>query len=413
MLDCAAIQRRCPGVALGAGKRGNSVLSGLLDLPAWGYVAYALIVTHLTIVSVTIFLHRHQAHHALDLHPVASHLFRFWLWLTTGMVTREWIAIHRKHHARVEVCGDPHSPQLEGIRKVLLEGTELYRVEVRRPGTLERYGHGAPEDWIEHHLYQRHSSRGYVAVLLINLALFGPIGLTIWAVQMLWIPVLAAGVINGLGHWGGYRGYETADSSTNIIPLGLLIGGEELHNNHHAFASSAKFSSRWWEFDVGWLYIRALQRMGLARVKKLPPNPVVVPGKRLDRDSVTAIITGRFQVMSQYAKVVAQVYAEELRRVDASKRTLLKSAKALMIREESTLSHEARERLQSILQHSQSLETVYRYKQRLKAIWQERSASHEGLLAALEQWCREAEETGIRALQEFARTLPGYSLAPA
>ena len=388
------------------------MFTGLLDLPAWAHVAYTLAVTHATIIAVTLYLHRHQAHRALDLHPALSHSLRFWLWLTTGMVTRQWIAVHRKHHACVETGQDPHSPRQEGIGKLLLEGTELYRKAAQCPRTLERYGHGAPDDWIERHLYSRCSDKGYWIMLLIDVALFGPIGITIWAVQMLWIPVLAAGVINGVGHWRGYRNFETADASTNIIPIGILIGGEELHNNHHAFASSAKFSAQWWEFDAGWLYIRFLQKLGLARVKKLPPKTVLVPGKLLDRDSVTAIIAGRFSVMSQYAKVVlARVWAEELRRVDISKRPLLRSAKSLMVREESMMTLEAMERLHRILEHSHALATVYRYKQRLQAIWQERSLSHEGLLRALEDWCRGAEETGIRALQDFARTLPAYSLA--
>ena len=387
-------------------------MTGLLDLPWWGLVAYTLITTHVTIAAVTIYLHRHQAHRALDLHPLLSHFFRFWLWLTTGMVTREWVAVHRKHHARVETPEDPHSPRQEGIRKLLLEGTELYRSSSKDVETLERYGHGTPDDWLDHNVYRPFSGRGYVLLMLTNLALFGPIGLTIWAVQMLWIPVLAAGVVNGLGHWSGYRKFETEDASTNIIPIGLLIGGEELHNNHHAFASSAKFSVQWWEFDAGWAYIRIFECLGLARVKKLPPKAVLVPGKDLDRDSVTTIIAVRFQIMSQYARqVLAQVCAEELRRVDVSKRSLLKSAKGLMIREETMLSAEAHDRLQAILRHSHALTTVYRYKQRLKAIWQERSANHERLRDALEQWCREAEASGIRALQEFARTLPAYSLA--
>ena len=388
------------------------MFTGLLDLPAWAHVAYTLAVTHVTIIAVTLYLHRHQAHRALDLHPAISHSLRFWLWLTTGMVTRQWIAVHRKLHACVETGEDPHSPRQEGIGKLLLEGTELYRTAAQCPRTIARYGHGAPDDWIERHLYSRWSDKGYWIMLLVDVALFGPIGITIWAVQMLWIPVLAAGVINGVGHWWGYRKFETADASTNIIPIGILIGGEELHNNHHAFASSAKFSVQWWEFDAGWLYICILQKLGLARVKKLPPKTVLVPGKLLDRDSVTAIIAGRFSVMSQYAKVVlARVWAEELRRVDISKRPLLRSAKSLMVREESMLSREAMERLHRILEHSHALATVYRYKQRLQAIWQERYLSHEGLLRALEDWCREAEETGIRALQEFARTLPAYSLA--
>lgn len=391
------------------------MLTGLLELPIWGYVAITLVATHVTIVGVTLYLHRAMAHRAVDLHPVVSHFFRLWLWLTTGQVTREWIAVHRKHHAKVETEEDPHSPQIHGIRKLLLQGTELYRIGVRDRAALERYGHGAPDDWLERNVYTRHSDKGYALTLVLNVILFGPIGLTMWAVQMMWIPVTAAGVINGLGHWWGYRNYETPDASTNIVPIGIIIGGEELHNNHHAFASSAKFSSKWWEFDIGWFYIRLLEMLGLARVKKIAPRPVIVPGKaRVDLDSVKGVISNRMQVMSQYAKnVLGKVYEEELGRADHAKRPLLRRVKILLIREESRLTLDARTRLDAALRHSQALQTVYLYKGRLQAIWQERTASHERLRQSLQEWCREAEESGIRALQEFAKTLPMYSVKPA
>ncbi len=388
---------------------------GLLELPIWGYLAVTLVMTHLTIIGVTVYLHRNQAHRALDLHPAVSHFLRFWLWLTTGMETKEWVAIHRKHHARVETPDDPHSPQVEGIRKVLLEGSELYRKEAKNAETLARFGHGTPDDWVERNVYGPRSNRGYVLMLLIDVALFGPIGLTIWAVQMLWIPVFAAGVINGIGHWGGYRKFETADASTNIVPWGFVIGGEELHNNHHAFASSAKFSVQWWEFDLGWLYIRALEKLGLARVKKVPPKAVLVHGKEApDADTLAAVIANRFHVMSHYARnVLGRVYKEEFRRADGPRRSLLKQAKSLLGREESRLSAEGLERLEAVLKASHALRITYQYKRKLQSIWQERAASHERLLQALQDWCREAEATGIRALQDFARTLPAYSLSPA
>ncbi len=391
------------------------MLTGLLELPIWAYIVVTLVATHITIAAVTIYLHRSMAHRAVDLHPVVSHFFRLWLWLTTGMVTRQWVAVHRKHHAKVETEEDPHSPQVHGIRKLLLQGTELYRAGVRDQETLERYGHGAPDDWIERNVYTRHCDKGYLLMLVINVILFGPIGLTMWAVQMLWIPVTAAGVINGIGHWWGYRNYETADASTNILPFGIVIGGEELHNNHHAFASSAKLSSKWWEFDIGWLYIRLMEMLGLSRVKKTAPEPVIVPGKaRVDLDSVKGVISNRLQVMSQYAKnVLGKVYEEELGRADQAKRSLLRRVKTLLVREESLLSIDARERLEAALDHSHALQTVYQYKGRLQAIWQERTASHERLLQSLQEWCREAEESGIRALQEFAKTLPMYSVKPA
>jgi stearoyl-CoA desaturase (Delta-9 desaturase) len=390
-------------------------MSGLIELPIWGYILVTLVMTHITIAGVTIYLHRNQAHRALDLHPIVSHFFRFWLWLTTGMDTKQWVAIHRKHHARVETPEDPHSPQVEGIGKVLLEGTELYRKEAKNAETMARFGHGTPDDWMERNVYKPYTSRGYVLMLLTDVVLFGPIGITIWAVQMLWIPVFAAGVINGIGHWGGYRKFETADASTNIMPWGILIGGEELHNNHHAFASSAKFSVQWWEFDLGWLYIRVFEALGLARVKKLPPKTVLVPGKKApDADTLAAVIANRLQVMSTYARtVLARVYQDELRRADGQRRNVLKRARSLLGREESRLTAEARKRIEAVLNTSHALKVSYQFKRRLQAIWQERTASHEGLIRALQDWCREAEATGIRALQDFARTLPHYSMPAA
>lgn len=384
---------------------------GFLQLPVWGYVVVALVFTHITIAAVTIYLHRCQAHRALDLHPAVSHFFRFWLWLTTGMTTREWVAVHRKHHAFVETENDPHSPQVYGIKKVLLEGAELYRISSQDPQTLERFGHGMPNDWVERNIYSRFSNRGYGLMLIINLALFGVVGLTIWAVQMMWIPVFAAGVINGIGHWGGYRKYQTPDTSRNIVPWGIVVGGEELHNNHHAFASSARFSMRWWEFDIGWMYIQVLSALGLARVKKVAPRPILDPAKQTpDLDTVSAVISNRFHLMSQYARtVLGSVYSEEIKRLDADRRGLLRRARSLLTYEESMLSSEARERLDTALQESEALQTVYSYRHRLQAIWQERSASQERLLQALQEWCREAEASGIRALQEFARTLPRYA----
>ena len=250
------------------------MMGGIWDLPWWGYIAYTLLLTHITIVAVTVYLHRHQAHRAVDLHPIISHFFRFWLWLTTAMVTRQWVAVHRKHHARVETAEDPHSPVVFGIRKVLLEGAELYRAEARDPTIAEKYGHGTPDDWLERNIYSTRFEYGTPLMLVIDLILFGPLGLSIWAIQMAWIPFFAAGVVNGLGHYWGYRNYELPDASTNFMPWGILIGGEELHNNHHAFPSSAKFSSRWWELDLGWLHIRALCALGLARVKKMAPKPM-------------------------------------------------------------------------------------------------------------------------------------------
>lgn len=389
------------------------MMNGLLDVPWWGLVLYTLVATHLTIIGVTLYLHRCQAHRALELHPVVSHFLRFWLWLTTGMETRQWVAVHRKHHAKVETGEDPHSPQVYGIRKVLLEGVELYRIASKDDQTLARYSHGCPDDWMERNVYLPHTSKGYVVMMAINIALFGPIGLTIWAVQMAWIPVFAAGVINGVGHYAGYRKFETADTSTNIVPWGTIVGGEELHNNHHAFASSAKFSVQWYEFDIGWMYIRILETLGLARVKKLPPRMVEVPGKgQPDADTLSAVLSNRFQLMGQYARMVLlQVYRDEMKRMDGQKREAMRRAKSLLGREESMLSEDARARLDTALEQSDTLARAYDFKQRLKAIWQERTASRERLLQALREWCEEAEASGIAALEDFARRLPRYSTA--
>ncbi len=394
------------------------MLEGLIVLPWWGYILVALAFTHITIASVTIFLHRHQAHRALDLHPIVSHFFRFWLWLTTGMVTKEWAAIHRKHHAKCETAEDPHSPQVLGIKKVFWEGSELYRAEGKNQETLDKYGHGTPGDWIERKLYTPHSAKGIALMLIINVLLFGPLGITIWAVQMIWIPVTAAGVINGICHYWGYRSYECADASTNIVPWGILIGGEELHNNHHTFASSAKLSSKWWEFDIGWFYIRTLETVGLAHVKKIPPELTYDKAKdHIDLDTVRAVIASRFLLMAQFAReVLKQVHREELRqadRRDKTRLTLLKRARHLMVREPRLLDEAAREHLHNALAQNQTLQTVYSMKQKLADIWQRSATTQEHLIHALQDWCHEAEASGIERLHLFAQKLRSCRLVPA
>lgn len=388
-------------------------MTGFVDLPWWGYVLYTLLATHLTIIGVTLYLHRSICHRALKMHPLVTHVLRLWLWLSTGMDTRQWVAVHRKHHAKVETAEDPHSPQVYGIKKVLLEGVELYRVAGKDQETIDRYGHGCPEDWLELNVYRGNSDKGYYVMMAINLLVFGPIGLTIWAIQMAWIPLFAAGGINGVGHYWGYRKFETADTSTNIVPWGTIIGGEELHNNHHAFASSAKFSVQWYEFDIGWMYICMMRALGLAKVKKLPPRMVEIPGKGLpDADTLSAVLSNRFQVMGQFARtVLLQVHREEVSKLDGDERHLLVRAKPLLGRDESMLSEDAKARLDTALEQSDTLATVYRYKQSLKAIWLERSASQERLVQSLKEWCEEAEASGIASLQEFARRLPSFHLA--
>lgn len=391
------------------------MVDGLLPLPWWGYIAVTLVLTHITIISVTLYLHRSQAHRALDLHPVASHFFRFWLWLTTGMVTKQWVAVHRKHHAKVETEEDPHSPYIKGIHTVLWRGTELYKTEARNPDTIQNYGHGTPEDWLERHLYARLSILGVSTMAVLDLALFGVYGITMWAVQMLWIPLLAAGVINGLGHYWGYRNFEVADGSTNLVNVGILIGGEEMHNNHHAFPGSAKFSVKWWEFDAGWLYIRLLALLGIAKVKKVAPRPVVLAAKdKIDMDTLRAVIVSRFHVMAQYAKsVTLPVFNDQLRKADAPLRNLLEQVRNTLVREESRVDEAARNRLQSALSQVEALQTVYEYRRRLQELWTRRTySSHEKLLLALQEWCQQAEATGVKVLADFAHRLRGYALQP-
>lgn len=392
----------------------NSILDllmyGVLNLPWWGYLAVFFTLTEITILAVTIYLHRCQAHRSLDLHPAVSHVFRFWLWLTTGIVTKEWTAIHRKHHARVETDEDPHSPVTRGIKKVLFEGYELYRDEALNKETLERFGEGTPDDWLERHVYEGHSVLGVSLMLLINLSLFGVVGLGMWALQMAWMPFFAAGVINGIGHYFGYRNYECKDASRNIYPVAFFLGGEELHNNHHAFATSAKFSEKWWEFDMGWLVIRTLQFFNLAHPKRVVPKPVIQPSKAaIDNDTITALITYRFQVMARYTReVLLPLLNEEKKRASKSSKALLKYARISLVRDTSLLKSYQKLRLSNILENFQSLRTVYQYRIKLQEIWGQRSATQKELLEALQEWCRQAEATGIEALRRFSLHLKTY-----
>ena len=388
---------------------------GLIDLPWWGYVAITLVFTHITIASVTIYLHRHQAHRALDLHPIPSHFFRFWLWLTTGMITKEWAAIHRKHHAKCETPEDPHSPQVLGIKKVFFEGAELYRMACKVPETMEKYGHGTPDDWIEHNLYSKHSGKGIVLMLLINVLLFGPLGLSIWAVQMAWIPITAAGIINGIGHYWGYRNFACEDASTNIIPWGIIIGGEELHNNHHAYGTSAKLSNKWYEFDIGWLYIRTLETIGLAKVKKMAPKVRFNNGKTVcDFDMLQAIITHRYDVMTKFTRSVKSICAEEIGKLKNSvpalnDNTTMKAVKHWLHLDASELKDQEKIKLTEVLEESKALATVYAMRQELSALWARSTASKEQLVQQLQDWCHRAETSGIDSLQQFSRKLRCYA----
>ena len=385
---------------------------GLLNLSVWGYILAALIVTQITIASVTLYLHRCQAHRALTLHPIVSHFFRFWLWLTTSMVTSEWVAIHRKHHAATEKEGDPHSPVVMGIKKVLWEGAELYRTASKDEALVEKYSHGTPDDWIERNLYKRFPSAGIVSLFFINVLLFGIPGVSIWALQMLWIPFWAAGVINGIGHYWGYRSFETEDASTNIIPWGFWIGGEELHNNHHTFASSAKFSVKWWEFDIGWFYICCLSFLGLAKVKKLPPRLARDKQKfQVDLETVRAVVGNRFQVMAHYYKRVVRPslkYEKRQRVMNKDDKALLQRAGMLLRRREGLLSPRATSRLEALLERYERLRMVYAYRQSLQDIWLKTATSQKELIEALQAWCKQAEESGVEVLRQFAEQIKSY-----
>jgi len=387
---------------------------GLLTLPTWGYIAAALALTHVTIASVTIFLHRHQAHRALSLHPAVSHFFRFWLWLTTGMVTREWVAVHRKHHARCEAEEDPHSPQHKGIWRVLFAGAWLYRDEAAKTETIEAFGAGTPDDWLERNVYGKHRFLGIGIMLAIDVLLFGAVGLAIFAVQMVWIPFWAAGVINGVGHYWGYRNFETQDASRNIVPFGVLIGGEELHNNHHAYGSSAKLSNKWWEFDIGWMYIRILEMLGLASVRRTAPRTQFAAGRPVvDMDMLVAVVTNRFHVLKLYGnRVVRPVIRAEARALGGEARRGLRRIRSLILREEAALDVAHRRHLEEVLRDNATLQTIYDFKLRLKALWTQQAKGQQELLARLQAWCADAESSGIAALEEFARQLRGYRVQP-
>ena len=392
------------------------MFSGLFDLPWWGYIVVTLAFTHITIAAVTIYLHRHSAHRALDLHPVVSHFFRLWLWLTTGMETKEWTAVHRKHHARCETAEDPHSPVVLGIEKVMWQGADLYKAEAKNRVTLEKFGQGTPDDWMERNVYTPHSVAGIATMMIVNFALFGFIGITIWAIQMMWIPFFAAGIINGVGHYWGYRSFQAEDASRNIVPWGIIIGGEELHNNHHAYPSSARLSNKWWEFDIGWTYIRIMEICGLAQVKKIAPKVSLAVAKtECDLDTLHAIITHRYDVLARYAGSLRKTCAQEILRLKAAHavRVDRKLVKRWLHNDEQKLSVQERERMQEVLSNSKVLDTVNSMRNDLTDVWKRSTATKEQLVRQLEDWCHRAEASGIVALEEFSRRLRRYQMTRA
>jgi stearoyl-CoA desaturase (Delta-9 desaturase) len=386
---------------------------GVLGLSWWQLVIATLLLTHITIAAVTIFLHRSQAHRALDLHPSVANFFRAWLWLTTGMQTKEWVAIHRKHHAKCETPEDPHSPQTRGLRKVLWQGAELYMDEANNGETLARYGHGTPNDWLERNVYSRFTWHGCGVMLGVDLILFGAAGAAVWAVQMMWIPFFAAGVINGIGHFWGYRNYDSPDAATNISPWGILIGGEELHNNHHTYPTSAKLSSKWFEFDLGWAYIRLLSALGLARILRVAPVPkVAAPRPRVDMQTLQAVIAFRYDLLSRYARGLRSTLNEELRRLrlpSAEKQRFASLRRWLRKADVQAIPPAQQQTLRELLNQSGALRTLVEMRAELAAIWGRGTTSREQMVAHLQDWITRAEASGISALQEAAVRIRSYA----
>lgn len=392
------------------------ISGGLLQLSWWQVILVTLVLTHITIAAVTLYLHRSQAHRGLDLHPIVSHFFRFWLWMTTGMVTREWVAIHRKHHAKCEREGDPHSPIIYGIDRVLWRGAELYRQEAANEETIKRFSHGTPDDWMERNVYSRHTTLGIFAMLAIDLLLFGAIGLTVWAVQMAWIPFWAAGVVNGLGHYIGYRNFSSPDTSTNLFPIGIIIGGEELHNNHHAYGTSAKFSSKWYEFDIGWGYIRILQALRLAQVKKVAPKLKLAREKSesVTEQTLQGVITHRYEIMARYASMLRQSVQSEIKRLtqsgaSAQERELLQKVQSRLGQADLALNPQEKQELDNMLAQNTMLAKLVHMREELYRVWTSSTASSEQLLSDLQQWCQHAQQSGIQSLEQFALRLRRYA----
>jgi stearoyl-CoA desaturase (Delta-9 desaturase) len=390
----------------------NIYIYGLFNLDFWHYVLLSVVFVMISMMAITLYLHRDQAHRAIDLHPVLRHFFRFWLWMNTGMQTDQWVAVHRKHHALCEREGDPHSPQVFGLSKVLLEGAELYKAEARRPDVVEKYSRGSPRDWMQRNVYWRWPNGGIVLLVLTCLALFGAPGIIILGVQLLATPVLAAGIINGLAHNKGYRNFETDDASTNLTPFAILIGGEELHNNHHAFPTSAKFSVRWWEFDIGWMYVCIFRFFGLCSVRRVAPRPQFADTRPVDMNMLQAVLVNRMHVLRDYTqRVTLPVLRRE--KLAEKRNALLVKARRLFVVRPQNLDSAGRDRLQALLDGNQTLRKVHDLREQLVQIWQEANVSNERLVTELHDWCIAAESSGIQALQEFSERLRGYRLHPA
>ena len=388
------------------------LINGLVDFTWVEYVAYTLVITHITIVAITLYLHRGVCHSAIEIKPILSHFFRFWLWLTTSMKTADWVAIHRKHHAKVETIDDPHSPAVFGIKNVLFRGADLYHDEKNNKETIEKYSENCPKDWVEKQIYTGRSNHGILLLFISNILLFGVVGIIIWSIQMAWTPIFAAGGINGAGHYYGYRNYDTNDDSTNIIPIAFFIGGEELHNNHHAFPTAAKFSLKSWEFDIGWFYIKLFSLFGLIKVKRLATKTIVRnPNDILDSNAAYALLKSKITVITNYSKsVLKPILITECTNANSDLKDLLKKSKATLSKQPSRISNQDTNTLQVIFDKCNSLGTAYHLKNKLYDILHSRNIKHEKFIETINEWCLEAKSTGIDCLDDFSESLKGYTV---
>ena len=388
------------------------LINGLVDFTWVGYVTYTLVVTHITIVAITLYLHRGVCHSAIEIKPILSHFFRFWLWLTTSMRTADWVAIHRKHHAKVETIDDPHSPAVFGIKNVLFRGADLYHDEKNNKETIEKYSENCPKDWIENQIYTGRNNYGILLLFISNILLFGVVGIIIWSIQMAWTPIFAAGGINGAGHYYGYRNYDTNDDSTNMSPIAFFIGGEELHNNHHAFPTAAKFSLKPWEFDIGWFYIKLFSLFGQIKVKRLAPKTIVSnPNDKLDSNAAYALLKSKITVITNYSKnVLKPILKIECTNANSNLKDLLNKSKATLSKQPSRISNQDTNTLQVIFGKCNSLGTAYHLKNKLYDILHSRNLKHERFIETINEWCLEAKSADIDCLDDFSESLKGYTV---
>ena len=397
----------------------NTHLYGLLDLPWWGYIVWALVWLHVTMITITLYFHREQAHRSVDLHPALRHFFRFWVWINTGAPTKQWVAVHRKHHALCERQGDPHSPVVFGLKTVVLQGAELYIKEARKAETLEKYGKGTPDDWLERNVYTPHDYTGIALLVIFDVLLFGALGLVLVAFQLASMPFLAAGIINGVGHARGYRNFETNDASTNLWPIAVLIGGEELHNNHHAFPTSARFSVRPGEIDIGWLHLKAFAALGLAKIRRVANEPALAVATKTgnaaapDLEALRSILIHRMHVLRAYMHTVTlPVLRREYELLGNNARALLPNVRRWLTWQPQQLEESDRLQLSELREQLPAFELVLQFRSELKKLWEGAHTSNEKLLEEFGQWCRRAEDSGNQYLQEFVSYLRSFQPSP-